>query len=95
LGSMDIQKLSTRETALSENEQKLRQAFSLSLNLDESQVNEYLRYSSSPGWDSIAHMALVAALDSAFDIMLDTEDIIDMSSFVKAREILAKYGVKF
>jgi acyl carrier protein len=92
---MDTLNLSKGEITLSENEQKLRQAFASSLNLDESQVNDYLLYSSSPGWDSIAHMALVAALDSAFDIMLDTEDIIDMSSFVKAREILVKYGVKF
>jgi acyl carrier protein len=80
---------------VSENEQKFRNAFASSLNLDPSQVNEYLQYSTSPGWDSLAHMALVAALDSAFDIMLDTEDIIDMSSFSKAREILLKYGVTF
>ena len=92
---MSTQNPGREEITLSENEQKLRQAFASSLNLDDSQVNEQLQYSSSVGWDSIAHMALVAALDSAFDIMLDTEDIIDMSSFGKAREILSKYGVKF
>jgi len=92
---MDTQSAYKGETSVSENEQKLRQAFASSLNLDESQVNEHLHYATSPGWDSIAHMSLVAALDSGFDIMLDTEDIIDMSSFEKAREILVKYGVKF
>ncbi len=40
-------------------------------------------------------MALVAAIDDKFDIMLDTDDVIDMSSFGKAREILTKYGVGF
>ena len=80
---------------MSENENKLRQAFVSALNLEESQFNELLHYSTSPGWDSLAHIALVAKLDSAFDIMLDTEDIIDMSSFEKARTILVKYGVQF
>ncbi len=39
-------------------------------------------------------MALVAAIESAFDIMLDTDDVIDMSNFAKAREIVTKYGVE-
>lgn len=38
-------------------------------------------------------MALIAALEDEFDIMIDTDDVIDMSSFAKAREILAKHGV--
>jgi acyl carrier protein len=80
---------------LSENEQKLRQAFVSGLNLDESEVDESLAYSMSPGWDSIAHMALVAALDETFEIMLETDDVIDMSSYPKAREILTKYGIQF
>ena len=38
-------------------------------------------------------MALIAALEEAYDIMLETEDVIDMSSVGRAREILAKYSV--
>ena len=38
-------------------------------------------------------MQLVAALEDAFDIMLDTDDIIDLSSYDKGKEILAKYDV--
>jgi acyl carrier protein len=80
---------------LSENEPKLRHAFAQGLNIPEASVAETLTYANSPGWDSIAHMALVAALEESFDIMLDTEDIIDMSSYPKAREILTKYGIQF
>ena len=36
-------------------------------------------------------MALVAAIEEGFDIMIDAEDVIDMSSFAKAKEIVAKY----
>ena len=79
----------------SESELKLRRAFSNALNMSEKSVNETLLYASTPGWDSVAHMALIATLDSTFDIMLDTDDVLDLSSYPKAREILRKYGVQF
>lgn len=56
---------------------------------------EALKYQDIPAWDSVGHMTLVTALEEAFDIMMDTEDIIDMSSFEKGKEILAKYDVEF
>jgi acyl carrier protein len=80
---------------VSENEEKLRQAFALGLSLPEADINEDLQYATSQGWDSIAHMALIASLDSTFDIMIDTDDVIDLSSYRKAREILTKYGIQF
>ena len=54
-----------------------------------------LKYQDIPAWDSVGHMTLVAAIEEAFDIMMDTEDIIDLSSFEKGKEILAKYDVEF
>jgi acyl carrier protein len=80
---------------LSENEQKLRRAFATALDLDEAQVVDELAYGVSVGWDSIAHMSLVQSLDDTFAIMLDTDDVLDMSSFTKARDILQKYGIEF
>ena len=54
-----------------------------------------LMYQDVEAWDSVGHMTLVAALEDAFDISLDTDDIIDLSSFEKGLEILAKYDVQF
>ena len=87
--------MSQEELILSDSEQKLRRAFASALNMSEESINETMQYASSPGWDSVAHMALVATLDSTFDIMLDTDDVLDLSSYAKAREILQKYGVQF
>jgi acyl carrier protein len=87
--------MSQRELTLSDSEQKLRRVFASALKMSEEAVNETLQYASTPGWDSVAHMALVASLDSTFDIMLDTDDVLDLSSYSKAREILQKYGVRF
>lgn len=54
-----------------------------------------LEYQSIEQWDSVGHMGLIAALEDAFEIMLDTDDIIDFSSYLKGKEILAKYDLEF
>lgn len=55
-----------------------------------------LIYQSVELWDSVGHMTLVAALEDAFDIMMETDDIIDLSSYEKGIEILKeKYNVEF
>lgn len=77
------------------NEQKLREIFAEALNIDVSLVTDELTYNSIPEWDSIAHMALISEIDDAFDTMLDTDDVLDMSTFAKAKEILTKYDVTF
>lgn len=57
---------------------------------------EKLEYQGISEWDSVGHMELVAAIEDTFDIMLDTDDIIDFSSFEKGKEILSNnYGVEF
>lgn len=77
------------------NEQKLREIFAESLGIETSQVTDELTYNTIPEWDSIAHMALISEIDDVFDTMLDTDDVLDMSTFAKAKEILAKYEVQF
>ena len=55
-----------------------------------------LKYQDVVLWDSVGHMTLGANLEEAFDIMLETDDIIDLSSFEKGMEILSKnYNVEF
>lgn len=71
----------------------LSQCFSEALGITQDSVSDDLSYNTIPEWDSIGHMAMVAALESNFNIMLEIEDIIKMSSFGKIKEILKKYGV--
>tara|TARA_B110001450_G_C17503324_1_gene433293 strand:- start:268 stop:492 length:225 start_codon:yes stop_codon:yes gene_type:complete len=54
-------------------------------------VVDSLEYASIPQWDSVAHMSLIVGLEDEFDIMIDIDDVIDMSSFKKAKEIVRKY----
>lgn len=77
------------------NSEKLHSVFAQSLNIGADKVTDELTYNTIPEWDSVAHMALVAEIENAFEIMMDTDDIVDMSSVGKAKEILAKYNVTF
>lgn len=55
-----------------------------------------LKYQDVASWDSVGHMSLMAALEEAFDIMMDTDDIIDFSSYEKGKEILeSNYDIEF
>ena len=72
---------------------QLEQIFSDALGIELEQVSDALSYQGIPQWDSVAHMGLIAQLEDHYGVLLDTDDIIDMSSVAKARQILAKYGV--
>ncbi len=78
-----------------ENNQKLVSSFQVALGVDESLINDSLLYQGIPEWDSISHMILISQIEEDFDVSIDTDDVIDMSSFIKAKEILIKLGVNF
>jgi acyl carrier protein len=43
----------------------------------------------------MVHMQLVAELETKFDVMLSTEQVIGMSTFEKATEALEAHGICF
>ncbi len=75
------------------NSDTLRDAFVTSLELDSSVDVTALKYREIPEWDSIGHMALVAAIEEAFDVMLTTDEVIALSSYQAAVDILKTQGV--
>lgn len=75
------------------NLEKYTNAFVEGLGISEDQVAG-LEYQAIPEWDSVGHMNLVAAIEEAFDIMMETDDIIDLSSFEKGKVILKKYDIE-
>ena len=77
------------------NADKFRECFSRALGIPLDRVTDDLAYNTISEWDSVGHMALVAEIETAFDVMFDTDDILGMSTVAKGREILARYGVAF
>ena len=76
------------------NLEKYRNAFVEGLDVEEDKITDSLEYEGIPEWDSVGHMRLVACIEEAFDIMMETEDIIDFNSFQKGIELLKKYDVE-
>ena len=74
------------------NLQKYIVAFTSTLLVDESALAN-LKYQDIETWDSVGHMSLMTALEEAFGIELDIDDIIEFSSYEVGRSILAKYDV--
>tara|TARA_Y100001970_G_C14058072_1_gene762672 strand:+ start:714 stop:953 length:240 start_codon:yes stop_codon:yes gene_type:complete len=77
------------------NSQKYKETFIKSLSIDEKKFNENIKYNEIDEWDSIGHMTLMSALEEEFKITLETDDIVDFSSFKKGIEILKKYKIIF
>ena len=75
------------------NLEKYNSAFCETLQINEDKL-EGLQYQGTQLWDSVGHMSLMAALEDVFDIMMDTDDIVDFSSYEKGKEILKKYDVE-
>lgn len=77
------------------NLEKYNKAFCDSFEITEDKLAG-LKYQQIELWDSVGHMTLVANLEDAFDIMMETDDIIDLSSYEKGMEILSqKYNIAF
>ena len=77
------------------NLEKYNQAFCEAFEITEDKLTG-LKYQQIELWDSVGHMTLIANLEDSFDIMMETDDIIDLSSYEKGQEILSsKYNVTF
>ena len=77
------------------NKKKYDQIFIETFSIDESALCDELLYNSVPEWDSVGHMALIGELEDAFDITMETDDIIEFSSYKKGFELIAKYEIEF
>jgi acyl carrier protein len=72
---------------------RLRDTFVEALALDGDVDVDNLKYRDIEEWDSVGHMGLVAAIEDEFDVQLDTDQVIDMSSFKVALDMLRGMGV--
>ena len=77
------------------NKQKYKDIFIKSLAMEDKKFNENIKYNEITEWDSIGHMTLMSGLEEGFSITMETDDIVDFSSFKKGIEILKKYSVNF
>ena len=63
------------------------------LGADETVLNEDFTFKDVPQWDSVAHLSLISELEEAFDVMLESDDILHYGSYENGKKILEKYGI--
>lgn len=77
------------------NLEKYNKVFCEIMQVDETQLAE-LKFKESEYWDSVGHMTLLAAIEDEFDIMLETEDMMSITSYLEGKRVLCKnYNIQF
>lgn len=76
------------------NIEKLNHIFCEVFSVEVSALNSKFNNCNVEGWDSVHQLSLTSAVEDAFDIMLDAEDILEFTSYDNAKKVLVKYEVK-
>ena len=75
------------------NLEKYNKIFMESFSLQIEKLDENLLYESVPDWDSVGHMGLISEIEQVFNIEMETDDIIEFSSYNRGKEIIKNCGV--
>lgn len=76
------------------NLEKYCDAFQTVFNVSEQELNDTFTVKDREDWDSMSHLELITALEDAFDIMFDSDDIIAFDSFETGKTLLSKYEIQ-
>ncbi len=76
-----------------ENLEKYNNAFVQVFGAKVEELNDNYGKETVGEWDSVHQLSLIAEFEEAFDIMFDPEDIMEMTSYSKGKELLDKYDV--
>ena len=69
---------------------KLREILANALDIEPEELDDNASQKNISEWDSFALMAMVAALEEEFKIDLTLEEIIEMQSLQKIKQVLVK-----
>ena len=76
------------------NLKKYKSVFISVFNAKESDFKNEFSVSSVDNWDSITQLSLITEIEDEFDIMFDTNDILEFRSYKIGKELLLKYNIK-
>lgn len=76
------------------NLEKYNQIFTEVFGVDASLLNDDFSKDTVDQWDSVHQLNIVSLAEEAFDIMLDPEDIMGLTSYKAGKEILGKQDIE-
>ena len=77
----------------SSSDKKLKTILAKVLLIDESKVNDGMSRKTVKEWDSMAHLMLVSEIESAFEVTMDDDDIIEIQTVADIKKTLQKLGI--
>lgn len=79
-----------------DNLKKYNEIFKEVFAVDDSALNEHLTKEEFQEWDSIHQLNLITYIEDTFDIMLDGDDSLGLTSYNEGMNILSsKYSIQF
>lgn len=76
------------------NLEQYNRIFCETFSVEERDLNANFTYENIAEWTSIRQLALINELEDTFDLMFDTEDILNLKSYEIGKEILKKNGIE-
>jgi acyl carrier protein len=77
----------------SSTDKKLKTILAKILLIDESQINDSMSRKTVKEWDSMAHLMLVSEIESAFEVTMDDDDIMEIQTVADIKKTLQKHGI--
>lgn len=73
---------------------RLRRLMAEVLRVQEELITDGMTLLDTESWDSFAHLELIVAIESEFEVNLSADDIAGMTSFAAIRTALAGRGIE-
>jgi len=74
-------------------DEKLKYILAKVLLIDESKISDGMSRKSVKEWDSMAHLMLVSEIESAFEVTMDDDDIMEIQTVGDIKKTLKKVGI--
>ena len=74
-------------------DKKLKTILAKVLLIDESKVSDEMSRKTVKEWDSMAHLMLVTEIETAFEVTLDDDDIMEIQTVADIKKTLQKHGI--
>jgi len=74
-------------------DKKLKEILAKVLLIDETKISDEMSRKTVKEWDSMAHLMLVSELESAFEVTMDDEDIMEIQTVTDLKKTLQKLGI--
>ena len=74
-------------------EERLKEILAKVFLTDKAKINDDMSRKGMDEWDSMAHLLLVSEVESAFDVMISDDDIMEIQTFGDIKKVLRKLGV--